>query len=294
MKQYISLFILLSATLLFSCKKEDRPDASPTEQDPFARMDNPANAADHQIYLLYKETGVPVLYSDTVSTHPMTVLNLGYHITSYDSTLAIGYLQRSEDVLAGVNFVKNSILPYLGGSLKPYSVLLTDSVTGTVINVNGNIRTSVYTIYSAYPGLNALAISKVGQISSMAPDTLTYYKKDIFKSILQTPLAEQDDLLKDFYAVSAAFYNKSAYGDGSISGYLAYAPRETYGLVSLKPLPVGYYATGTQVDDLSGYFDVVFTLTKEQFAAKFGSYPLVMTKYDLFVKALEKLGFKMP
>ncbi|HWV65369.1 hypothetical protein [Chitinophaga sp.] len=294
MKQYISLLLLSGVTVLFSCKKEKSPDPSPVQLDPYMRVDNPSNEADHQIYLLYKETGIPVLYSDTLTRNPVTLLNAAYQITTYDSTLRIKYLTSSGAVLTGLNFVKSQILPALGGALKPFSILLADSATGKVLVNNGGIRSIVTMLYSGYPTVNTLIISRVNAIAGMAPDTLTYFKKDIFKAILQTPLGQRDDLLKNFVAVSADFYNKGAYGDGSISGYLPYAPRETYGLVSLSPLPPSYYSTGTQVDDISGYFDLVLTLTKEQFAAKYGNYPLVMTKYDLFTKALAALGFKMP
>lgn len=293
MKKYIIL-LLTGTVLMFSCKKETAPDASPLVGDPFIRMDNPNNAVDHAIFELYQQSGVPVLYSDTLVKNPLTMLNVAYHITSFDSTLRIKFLKKSDDILYGLNFVKTQVLPSLGGSLKPYSLLLADTTTGTVVATINGVRTIVNMLYNAYPGLNTLVVSKVSAISKMAPDTLAFYRKDIFKSILQIPLFQTPALLKDFNAVSAAFYNKSAYGDGSITGYIAYKPREAYGFVSLTPTPAGFYSTGSQADDLNGYLDVVLSRTRAQFATQYGSYPLVMSKYDLLAKVLVSLGFTMP
>ncbi|GAA3918038.1 hypothetical protein GO495_20520 [Chitinophaga oryziterrae] len=285
MKKYISLLLLTA--VLFSCKKDHTPAPSASINDPFIRMDNAASDADHQIYLLYKSTGVPVLYTDTLTTSPLTLLNVGYHITSYDSLVTVRYLHSQDDVLSGVNFVKDEILPSLGAGLRPYSILLADSV------YTYNIYKQ-QVILNAYLGLQTLAVGRVGEIKTMPEDVLKAYKKDIFKNILLTQLAQHDDLLKDFYAVSAAYYNKYAYGDGSYPGYIPYQPKEAYGLLTDGTEYPGYYPTGDQTTDLANYLDVVLVLSADEFAQKYADYPLVLTKYDLLVKVLTTLEFKMP
>jgi hypothetical protein len=285
MKKYIILLLLTA--VLFSCKKDSTPAPSANINDPFIRFDNTASDADHQIYLLYKSTGIPVLYTDTLTTSPLTLLNVGYHITSYDSLVTLRYLHNQEDIVAGVNFIKDNILPSLGGSLKPYSVLLTDSLY--TYNV---YRQKV--VLNAYLGLQTLAVSRVAEIKTMPADVLKVYKKDIFKNILLVQLSQHDDLLKGFYAVSAAYYNQSAYGDGSIPGYIPYAPKETYGLMTDGTEFPGYYPTGDESTDLANYLDVVLVLSADEFAQKYADYPLVLTKYDLIVKVLTTLEFKMP
>lgn len=285
MKKYISLLLLTA--VLFSCKKESAPTPSANINDPFIRFDNAGSDADHQIYLLYKETGIPVLYSDTLTVSPLTLLNVAYHITSYDSMLTVRYLHNQEDVLTGVNFIKDEILPSLGKSLLPYSVLLTDTIY-------------TYNVYrqqlflNAYLGLQTLAVSRVAAIKSMSADELKSYKKDIFKNILLSQLGLHTDLLKNFYAVSAACYNKYAYGDGSYPGYIPYQPKEAYGLLTDGTEYPGYYPTGDQTTDLANYLNVVLVLSADEFAQKYADYPLVLNKYNLLVKVLTTLEFKMP
>lgn len=293
-KRYFALICLCIAMVMGACKKDHTPEPSGKTDNPYARTDNAGNEADHQIYLVYKATGIPVLYSDTLRKSPLVLLNPAYQITSFDSTLSLKYLTRQADIISGVAFINQQVIPALGGGLKPFSILMTDSAKGRVVLTINGVRQIVSLIYSGYPSRNTLIISKIPAIASMSADTLNYYKKDIFKPVLQLALSQQQALLNDFGQVSLAYYGKYAYGTTQNTSYVPYAPMEVYGLVSLSPTPAVFYSIGSQADDVSNYLDVVLTLTKSQFAAKYGNYPLVMTKYDLFVKALTALGFKMP
>lgn len=287
MKKYLSIIIGAAILLLGACSKENTPSASPDVSDAFARIDNPASEADHQAYLLYQQTNIPVLFTDTLRKDPLAMLNFRYGIIGTDSLLTIRYLQNSADRLAGVNFVKNDILSRLGPALKPYSILLTDSVysfTGAILN-------RVKVNYNAYPGLATLIIGRISKLSTMIPDSLKTYKKDIFKGIL-TPVLTSNAAMIPFYAVSAAFYNKAAYGTATTVSYVPFAAKEVYGLLSNGTETTSYNPLGDQVADLAQYLNVALVLTQQEFTAKYGNYPLVMTKYGLLQKALTAVGFK--
>jgi hypothetical protein len=287
MKKYILLCCVI--TLLCACKKDATPLKSADVTDPFIRMDNASSEVDHQIFLLYKATGVPVLYTDTLTRSPLTILNVGYHITSSDSLITVGYLHNSIDILAGVNFIKNDILPSLGSSLRPYSMLLADSLYTYGFSYLGKTKIPL----NAYLGLQTLVIGRVSEIKDMPTDTLKKYKKDIFKNILLTQLNQHSELLKEFNAVSAEYYNKSAYGDGSIPGYIPYQPKEAYGLLTDGSEFPGYYVTGDSFTDVGNYLDVVLVLSADEFAGRYADYPLVLSKYDLLMKVLTTVGFKL-
>jgi hypothetical protein len=290
MSKYIGLLLLSGLLCCSACKKEAKPAATADTPDPYVRKDNPSSAADHAIFLFYQQTGIPVLYGDTVSTNPMTTLNIGYHLTTYDSLITVRYLHDSNAVLAGVNFIQNQIYPSLGGSLRPFTFLLTDSLYTFTPSYLGHKMINE----NFYQGLKTLAIGRVSQLDTMSADSLKTYKRDIFKSILLTPLSQQSALLADFYAVSAAYYGKYAYGDGTIPGYIAYAPKGTYGLLVDGTEYSNYYPTKDEATDLSNYLSQVLVLSADEFNAQYSAYPLVLKKYNLLIKALTTLQFKMP
>ncbi|HWK04674.1 MAG TPA: hypothetical protein VNS58_13635 [Puia sp.] len=288
MKKYSFLFAAIFAMLLFSCKKEAAPVVSANVADPFIRVDNPSSEVDHQIYLIYQQSAVPVLYTDTLTKTPLTLLDPGYHLTSLDSFLTIRYLTDSAAILVGVNFIKDQILPSLSGKLKPYSMLLADSLYTFKSSYRGRVKV----ILNAYLGWNTVVIGNVGAIPGLGPDSLISYKKDVFKSIVTVPLNQDTNLLHNFYAVTAPYYGKYAYGDGSIPGYIAYAPKETYGALSDGTESSYYYQMPDQATDLSEFLDKVLTMSEQDFATQYAAYPLVLSKYGFLRAALIQIGFK--
>ncbi len=290
MKRYLSIYPLIGLLAFLACKKEENPVASADIADAFIRHDNTVNEADHQIYLYYQESGIPVLYSDTLTTDPVTTLRFGYNLTSLDSLITFTRLQHNTDILEGLAFVKTQVIPYLGPQLKPYSVFLTDSLYSYTFDYYGPHKV----LLNAYQGLNTLAIGYVPSISKLDGASLRKYRGSIFKTLLAIPMGNASALLDNFYAVSAAFYNKSAYGTDNTPYYIPYQAKEAYGLLSDGSESTTYYATGSQTDDLNRYLDVVLSLSEAEFTATYSSYPLVMDKYRYFKEALTALGFTMP
>ncbi len=293
MKPYFIYFVLTALLFSFSgCKKAADSPASADVKDAYVREDNPANAADHQIYLFYKESGIPVLYSDTVSKDPLETIKLSYRLTSIDTLVTVRYLKEQADILAGLDFVKTQINPYLPKNLRPYSILLTDSVFTYSIDYAG-VRTVLP--LSAYLGLKTLAISYVSKIRIMSASELKVYRKDILKTILAVKISENSALTLPFYAVSLSYYNVTATGTFTRPGVsIPYKIKELYGFLSDGTEAATYYATGAPLDDLSRYLDVMLVLSPAEFNAKYGSYPLVMQKYVLMVNILKSLGFTLP
>ncbi|QEC78874.1 Rossmann-fold NAD(P)-binding domain-containing protein [Mucilaginibacter ginsenosidivorax] len=292
MKRYLIYF---SAICLFlaSCKKEENPKASPNMQDPFARIDNTNNPADHQIYLFYKESGIPVLYNDTVAKTPLTKLNLGYHLTTVDSMVTAKYLHNQADILAGLDFVKNQIAPHLSNSLKPYSILLTDSVYTFQPDPSGS-GALVKVPLSAYLGFNTVAISYVPAIKTMDQTQLKIYRKDILKVILTAKIGADPSLTTKFYAVSSAYYGKTAYGSTQSPYYLIYQPKPVYGLLPDGTEGPNYYDVHGPAEDLAAYLDTVLVMSPADFVNTYQSYPLVIQKYNYLLDIFKTIGFTVP
>ncbi|EHQ26276.1 hypothetical protein [Mucilaginibacter paludis] len=291
MKNHISLFLLCVTVTLFSCKKNDSLVVDPYTPDPFARYDNASSVLDNQIFKVYTSTGIPLLYTDTLTKSPLVKLNVGYHLTSIDSSITYRLSKNTSDRINAVALIRDQIIPALGPKLKPYSIFMVDSVFTYTISYP-NIRTKV--LLTTYLGLNTVVIGKIGLIKNMIPDSVKTYKRDIFKSILTASLASQTGMLSNFYAVSASFYNKYVYGT-NVNGYLNYQAEEGYGFIAPNGItPAVYYPTPSQATDLTSYLNVMLVLSASDFSAKYGSYPLVMSKYALLKQALLSLGFTFP
>ncbi|ANI88196.1 hypothetical protein A9P82_02045 [Arachidicoccus ginsenosidimutans] len=284
------LIILALPCLLFivSCKKEAALTPFDVGSDPFIRKDNPASAVDHAIYQFYEQTHLPVLYSDTVSRNPLFTIDLNYHLSGFNSTLIVDYLRNDADILTGLQFVQSQFLPLLSDSLKPYSVLLIDSLISPMYGYYD----TTYTFLPAYAGLNTFAIANVPHIAQMTPDSLKRYKAAVFSALLLAPL-NKNGILEKFYSVSADYYGKYVYGDVASAYYLPYLPKEEYGLIPYGNESTTYYSIGSQSDDLSQYLNTILSGSEASFTQRFGAYPLVMQKYNYLITALSAVGFKI-
>ena len=106
MKTFLKYSVVLLFAVLTACKKDSMPEASEPVLNNYARKDNAYDEVDHQIYLFYQETNVPVFYSDTISTNPLNVVNLNYQLAGPNSSYIYTYAKKKADLLNGIAFVK--------------------------------------------------------------------------------------------------------------------------------------------------------------------------------------------
>lgn len=273
----------------FACKKENTPQPSADLPDAFARQDNPASEADHQIYLYYKETGIAVLYNDTVAKDPLVTLDLWYHLTVIDTLVTFTRVGKTADILQGLDFIKQHIVPYLGKSMKPYSIFLADSL----YTWDSPWRNSKVML-SSYRGLKAVVLGFVPAIRDLDATERRAYQASIFKTILIPYLNANSSLLAEFYKVCSVYYGKTASGTAANGDYIPYRPKEEYGFLSDGTESDGYYPVGTQAQDLDRYLTEILGQTEDAFTTKYSSYPLVMKKYKLLRSVFAALDFTMP
>ncbi|SEW53360.1 hypothetical protein [Chitinophaga arvensicola] len=273
----------------FGCRKEEKTQPSPDVPDAFVRHDNSANATDHQIYLYYKETGIAILYNDTVAANPLVTLNLWYHLTVIDSLVTFTRLTNEADILQGINFIKHSIVPFLGTSMKPYAFFLTDSL----YTYDSPWRYNKVML-SSYRGLKAVALGFVSGIRDMDAIQRKAYQVSVFKAIFIPYLNANSSLLTEFYKVSATWYGKTANGTQFNGDYIPYRVKEEYGFLSDGTESDDYYSIGTQADDLDRYLTEVLGQSAASFTDKYGQYPQVMKKYKVLREVFTTLGFTMP
>ncbi|HEY0177433.1 MAG TPA: hypothetical protein VGC08_13710, partial [Pedobacter sp.] len=263
--------------------------ASVPVADPYVRIDNTSSDVDHQIFLLYQQSQLPVLYSDTLSKSPLTILNPNYQIAGFNTSYIIKYLKKKADILTGVTFVRDKLLPPLGTKIKLHSVLLIDTL---MTSQYYSATYSVVTYFNVYQGISALGIANIPRISTMSSTQLQAYKADIFTTLLLGPL-NSGDILKNFNLVSAAYYNKYYYAGVTAAGYLTSADKTVYGFIPDGKETASYYASVDQTTDLKLFLSKILTLSDTDFKAQYGSYPLIMSKYSLLKTALTATGFDL-
>jgi len=290
MKKYSIQLLLAMLIVASACKKEAKLTALPGVNDPFIRTDNPNSIVDHTIYQIYENTQVPILYTDTVQKKPLTIIDINYHLTGTNTLMAVRYLKNQADLLTGINFVKNNIIPALGGPLKPYSVLIVDSLIQDTAGFTAATGYN-YTTLNAYQDLNTLIIANITKIKSMDTAAFTAYKTDIYTTILSVSLNNNPNTLASFYAVSTAYYNNFINTQGGYSTPLP--PPEQFGIVSVggEDLYGGYYIQGEDYD-LSTFLNKYLTLSQQDFAQQYAAYPLMLEKYQILQQILTTLGFK--
>jgi hypothetical protein len=283
---YISIFIAFSLFMTTGCKKEMGVTASPDPGDAFIRVDDPAIDYVHQTYLFYHTTGVPVLFDDTLRKNPLTLLSYNYFIISRDSLLTGRFTKNNDYRLDGLQFVRDDIYPHLSKALTPYSFLVADSIF--TFTGSAPYRTKVN--YNVYAGLSTFMIAKISKLKTMSATDRAALKGEALANMIYSPLLNST-LLTAFNAVSAAYYGMYAYGTTTTPYYIPYMPKESYGLLTDGTEYSNYYATGTKEADLKNYLLKVCALSEQDFTAKYGAFPLVMSKYRLLSTALTAIGY---
>ena len=289
MKSHIRNFIIIGLALLSSCKKsETAPVASTPEENPYIRIDNAGSEIDHQIYLIYEQTKIPVLYNDTLSKSPLKTLNLNYQLSGPLTNYIYSYPKTKTDILTGINFIRNSILPPLG-KVKVFSISLLDTLKTVQVY---SPYYSLTTNYTVIKGLTTIGIANIPSINSMTADELKTYKAEVLTNILLNPLLSSNELA-NFNKVSAAYYGKVVYGDVTDANYLQWKDKREYGFIPNGTEYPNYYVIGDQSADLKDFLPKVLQLSSSEFESEYGSYPLVMSKYNYLKVALSAIGFDL-
>ena len=167
MKKNNFLYILFLSVLFTACDKEDHLTPSNVGRDWFTIEDS-NDPVDHAIYQFYTETGIPVFYNDTIGeetrfdhwgnsyTH-YEILQFGSSSlggTETPNPFSSYELCPKEDVVDGLEFLREEIVPVLPESIKITSFLLLKSLTPWNPAVVSN---------EAFKGLNTVLISRVSE-----------------------------------------------------------------------------------------------------------------------------------
>lgn len=307
MNKYIwPLYLAVACLLAISCNKEETVGVSNEDINWLKIDDNPADPVIHAIYNVYKKTGVPVFYNDTIGHatrkdvwgHDYTyyeILHLNYALGNAQNTnspaISSYTLCERGNVLPALNFLDTAILSQLPASVHIPSILLLE-----------DMKSAAFGSY-AFKGFNTIAVAQASSIPQMDADTRRKYKGAVFRAILTTPVMgdKYKTALARFFAVSKAFSRTlDIYANGGIptyqfSKYITGFPRgynitfQDLGFLGPDPVNQIYTPQSTWMD-VSMYLEAMMGYSTEEFTNTYQAYPQIMTKYGILKNIVTDLG----
>ncbi len=338
MKRNIWFLAVAASAVLAGCSKDDDGDLSPSMLDKdWYRIEDSADPTDHVRYEIYSEYGLPVFYNDTIGSDfrgysmdgsPVThyeVIDFGYWITYVDGApkmtykLNEAYLLRNDksEVKAGVEFVRDYVLPSLPERLYPMSLLLVDDM---VRNYASDARGCHE--FRTFQGLTCMAVGRVGQSAGMSEAEKKYHAGYVMATLFAEDIVDNHDYQVEFEAFFDAAEKKSdgtSYCNTQLVGrnsntsrpaYILQKPDEpgkrlhwlSYGFLNFsienmvylayengvinKDLSqvdtkcIGYY-TPSYEQDLRDYIAEVLVGDDAAFEQKYAEYPKVLERYRI-------------
>jgi hypothetical protein len=289
--------LLLSMLMTCSCnKKEAVPAPSNKDENYLVVADSPNDPMEHAVFELYKATGIPVFYNDTIARKQVgdsagipqyfyITLMVNYSPSTGES-ISVRYtlVPRERRRKSMLDLLKNELLTVL----PPLpSVFLTDSLYTP--------SRDIPIIRDAHTGFNTVAIRSVD------PDTMSTDAKGLYVLAVLTRVASQKlDMLKsvllqtDFYHVSEEL---SPYLDpyhrqlAEISdGTQAF---EDFGFITTVKSQNKIYSP-EKTRDVESYLQAVFSSTTNDFNTRYANYPAVLRKFAAIRNMLTDLRFKLP
>ena len=351
MKTYRWFLTLAVLVLGVSCAKDDDGDLSPSLLDKdWYRLEDSSDPTDHIRYQIYSEYNIPVYYNDTIGSDfrgysmdglPVVhyeIIDFSYWITYVDPSRKItydlneAYLQRGDktQVKAGVEFVRDYVLPTLPKQLYPMSMLLVD-------NMRRNYASDARGCHEfrTYQGLTCMAIGRVGQIGEMSEADKKYHAGYVQASLYAKDIVDNRDYRTEFEAFFDAAEKKddgTSYCNVQIVGrnsnysgpsyilqkpdepgkrlhwlslgflnfsienlvYMAYENGEVNrDLSQVDTKTVGYY-TPSYEQDMRDYIAEILVGDDAAFEQKYAEYPIVLERYrimkQLFAEYKASLG----
>ena len=313
MKKYLySLITLCVTTMAFVSCGSDEVTPGPSETDMWLHPYGASSAdqalqaqfyAKNKIYLLFNDT----LRKQQVATNPdgtpfydMETIDLTYYLIGSSSYLneefTYEYLQTDADKQAATAFVQDQVLPCLSGDLLPFSILLVNKINQYSRQYSYQSMTRTNPI--VYAGYRCTAIAAEG-IAEMSQQQKITARNNILKAIINNKMsALPADAFDEFYSYCNAYYSTYALYDAAVAFFAEHPTPMDIGLLDNS---VSYYAWRTSGSlimyniaaknyDLQDYTNAVFTYSDAEFEAKYGQYPIVMTKFRLLKQIFAQIG----
>jgi|GEM_PF-1351433 len=289
--------LLLSMIMAGSCnKKEAALKPSNKDENYLVVADNPSDPMEHAVYELYKATGIPVFYNDTIARRQVgdsagipqyfyITLMVNYSPSTGESnSVRYTFLPKERRLKSMLDLLENELLTVL----PPVpSVFLTDSLYTPARDIP--------IIRDAHTGFNTVAIRSVDP-DTMSADAKSQYVLSVITRVafLKLQMLKSGLLETDFYSISEQMSpyldpfsrQLSEISDGSQTF-------EDFGFITTVKRQNKIYSPD-KTTDVTSYLQAVFSNTTDAFNAMYANYPAVLKKFAVIRSMLTDLKFKLP
>lgn len=287
-KYILSAAVALS--MLTACGGEDDLTPSNVDVNGFAPTADDNSATAQLRNAFYKETGSYLLFNDTLTTKDTKgrpeLFDATYAMIgsgSYSQDYRYSYITDVADQQRFSEAVKTYLLNKLGKA-RPFSFLLVNDIS--YVNSSGRTKHEDYLLA---PRGYVLSTDN-GQ---MYDDPEGYFS-DMLANIVVDKFERQASAVTDpFYA-----YGKTLYGE-DLNDHDIDATEENvewqYGFLEKFESfwsATGYYFPYRQ-RDLQDWVDVVLTMSRDYFVAKYGSQQIMVNKFDTLKGIIMQMGFNI-
>lgn len=287
MMKFGILSLLIAGMAIAGCSKEDTLVVEEYEQYTFPS--NPTNEREQYIYDFFQEYNCLIIPEPDVSTYQYNFRQRNYFYllkTDFSDDAFFFDMMEYVEYCFGV-YDDNFLKKYL-----PFSIQFADSICP--INSNtGEILYSSY--YDFYVSSNFVMF---GQMTKEKLAEMTAEEKRDYAIRLNAEYwykyiegyREAYRLDKEFWdMVEGPFVYIGRVSDMTEENALDLLHQKGY----LVWHPTAYtnskqYRTPYENDDIKSWYSVLFSMTKDEFVAKYGEYPLLMERYNLLTGAVKK------
>ena len=304
---------MLCAALMFGACTEDNEIGTIVGERNWLVVEDSDDPIDGQRYDIFREFGIPVYYNDTIGQetrysfagNPYTYYERLQVFYNPGGTLVTGRFtllpaEEKQLVKPMLDFLQTELLPMIPEDFYIPSILLVDSLVVGADSV-------------AYKGFNTVVCAQVREFAGMNEDSRRWWMGSVMSSMLANNLinSENEWFTENFFALSQAVNPTSdrVYSSSSNNYYVNQAfsgssvPRDEWSLGALGFLnhKARYLIPGnelfafvpTRESDVKQFCEAIFAMSTEEFAERWGEYPVVMAKYEVLKGKLAEYGFEI-
>lgn len=303
------IFWCCAAILLWNCTDDDDSHSTYTDVNWFEIKDNPNDELQHLTYLIYKESGIPIFYNDTIGSeergidangNPIIyyeILNVGYQLSSTNTNLAYGISKNTNNLKLGIELLRDKVIARLPAKVHIPSFLLVDTLN--YMDFHGYRRIEA----DCYSGFMTTAIGRMERIHEMTEREKAVFSGEILGTVIGNYLNNKyDKQLEEFYTVSRSIriedpygYGRYDYGMYDVNLESSTGEKEEFGFLIESKNKIGYpgynYTTPKEIDDLISFIAAYYTWDESEFKQAYEPYEHVLAKYA-WIKSFMKNTFE--
>ncbi|WP_065220672.1 MULTISPECIES: hypothetical protein [Butyricimonas] len=302
MKNLVGI-LLVSLFALASCQDDENGELSPSyvDVDWYVIKDNPDDELDHLIYEIYSEYKMSVYYNDTIgmeyrgmdangdSIIYYKTLMLGYSIEENVTSMKYSLSKQREDILEGVKFLEEYVIPFQQAGMKPKCFLLVEEL---ILSDNS---------LDVYYGMSGAIVSRLAELKEMTREDKEAFGLRVRGSEWAHALVNNySGELEDFYRLSDNFNAKGELKamhqqdiqNSFFGGVFVWKPKEEYGFLSSTPsthYSPSSYVCPTESADVLDFVIEVLKDDEANFKATHANHSIILSKYEYMKKLVDSV-----